>query len=118
MQVPGGISQLWLITRPNNAPIVAIIAAQSVIFAYDLVSMFAVTAGIVNSDKSNTIPMMRMAKTIVIATTMISRYDMVRVAMPWLAAKSRSNAIYIICRHHIRAPTTHIKVKMPRVITS
>ena len=100
------------------APTTAIIAAQRVIFAYDFVRALAVTAGIVNSDNSNTIPIMRIANTMVMETMIVSRYEAVRDAMPWLAENLRSNARYITGRHHRIIHTTQNKVNMPNVIIS
>ena len=51
------------------APIAPIIDAQKVIAAYDFVKQLAVTTGIVKSDNNKTIPIIRIAITIVIATT-------------------------------------------------
>ena len=53
-----------------------------VIFAYDFVMALAVTAGMVKSESSYTIPIIRIANTIVIATITVRMYDAVRDAMP------------------------------------
>ena len=83
-----------------TAPVVAMIAAQIVMREYDLVRALAVTAGMVKSDRSNTMPMILIAITMVTATIMDIIYDMTFVLMPWLAANCLSKAKYIIPRHH------------------
>ena len=64
------------------APTTAIMTAQIVILEYDFVIEFAVTAGIVKSERRSTIPIIRIAITMAMAITIDIRYDMNRVSMP------------------------------------
>ena len=85
---------------------------------YDREKALTIATGIVSSEMSSTMPMMRIERTIVAAASAAMRYEIVRVGMPRLRANSRSKATYMTGRSQSSAPSRMRSVSHASASTS
>ena len=83
-----------------------------------MVSVLAITIGIVINDTSRTMPIMRIERTIVMAVMTDIMYEMVFVCTPADAANSRSKATNITGRIHSTAAISNSEVSTASAMTS